>query len=249
MEALLTAVGAGWAALVGLPARAAREASLLRALSPPANLLFCVGACYALSAAALLLKGRPVKGAHVPPASYPFVLCGLLMAIAAGVVGGLSQGALVLGPGSQLAPYAYASVGALACVLSVCVHHPSTSLSLVAAAVLLTLADAGGWATALEPGSLTRSILLTNGATFTAAYAVSRPCEWGRQAGGGAPLRLGLPFPPQCLLGYLILTRRLSFLTLNLTHATACSIRVALWLRRHAVFARVVPATGGRRRR
>lgn len=96
----------------------------------------------------------------------------MFIALAAVLASGLAQGTFT---GGALQPTAYAAVGAVTCMLCIMVHHPSTALPILATAVLVTLADAGGWAAALAPGAA-RATLAFNGAIFAAAYVVTRPC-------------------------------------------------------------------------
>lgn len=121
----------------------------------------------------------------MPPISYPLILGALFVVASTYAVGTLSAGAGEA-PGFASArewlsapaaykPYAYAALGAIACVVSLLVHHPSTSLVVIAAAVLLALADSGGWALG-EPAL--RSALTVNGGVFAVAYVVSRPGAW-----------------------------------------------------------------------
>lgn len=113
------------------------------------------------------------------------MLGAMFVALATALAGGLAQTSLT----ASMDPLAYAAVGAVACILCILVHHPSTSLAILATAVLVTLANAGGWANALTSAG-SRSILFFNGAIFAAAYIVSRPCAYS----GGLVLWLSVAF-------------------------------------------------------
>ena len=115
---------------------------------------------------------------QVPPASYPLLLGTLFIVSASWLVGQVSQLGVSSTDSAQLKPFVYASIGAVACMLSMLLHHPSTSLVVIALAVLATLADAAGWSAALGTDAASRSVLAVNGAVFAAAYVVSRPSEW-----------------------------------------------------------------------
>ena len=80
-------------------------------------------------------------------------------------------------------PYIFAAIGSVACMLTLLLHHPSTSLVVVGGAMLATLALVDGSI------SLARG---WNAAVFVIAYLVTRPGAWkvpggwvGWGAGGG----------------------------------------------------------------